>query len=180
MYLNLIYVALLLLSSSRLSFLLYLNHIYVAYMYLDSLVVHTMDTAESSLNAKGKGSKKVVGSNPRAKPTNWPSAISEFLLDWYIEKKLVMPPKTSFKRLHHTACTSAINSNYGTTYSVDQVHRHWRRHRDTWGLVAKYLNESGGGFDSEQKLFTLSKSTMDNLTVFICCLNDPNICTYRI
>uniref|UniRef100_K3YDW2 Uncharacterized protein n=1 Tax=Setaria italica TaxID=4555 RepID=K3YDW2_SETIT len=94
------------------------------------------------MNAKGKGSKKASGSNPRAKPTNWPIAISEFLLGWYIEKKLAMPPKTSFKKLHHTACTSAVNSNYGTTYSVDQVHRHWRRHRDTWGLVAKYLNES--------------------------------------
>lgn len=144
------------------------------------LVVHTMDTAQSSRSYKGKGSKKDAASNPRAKPTNWPTAISEFLLDWYIEKKLTMPPKTSFKRLHHTACTSAVNSKYGTTYSVDQVHRHWRRHRDTWGLVAKFLNESGGGWDSDQKLFTLSQSILASLSIIIYCFSYHIIYIYCI
>ncbi|CAN6362918.1 unnamed protein product [Urochloa humidicola] len=135
-----------------------------------------MDTAESSLHAKGKGSKKAAGSNPRAKPINWPTTISEFLLDWYIEKKLTMPPKTSFKKLHHTECTKAVNAKYATTYSVDQVHRHWRRHRDTWGLVAKYLNyESGAVWDAEQKLFQLSESTLENLSA-----NDRGILTKPI
>ncbi|CAN6275245.1 unnamed protein product [Urochloa humidicola] len=135
-----------------------------------------MDTAESSLHAKGKGSKKAAGSNPRAKPINWPLGISEFLLDWYIEKKLTMPPKISFKKLHHTECTKAVNAKYGTTYSVDQVHRHWRRHRDSWGLVAKYLNyESGAGWDAEQKLFQLSESTLENLSA-----NDRGILTKSI
>ncbi|XP_062188665.1 uncharacterized protein LOC133891959 [Phragmites australis] len=126
--------------------------------------VHTMDTAESSLNAKGKGGEKAVGSNPRAKATNWPTAISEFLLDWYIEKKLAMPPNTSFKKLHHTSCTSTVNSKYGTTYTVDQVHHHWKRHKDTWGLVTKHLHESSGGSDDSTKMVTLSQSTLNDLS----------------
>ncbi|CAN6201335.1 unnamed protein product [Urochloa humidicola] len=135
-----------------------------------------MDTAESSLHAKDKGSKKAAGSNPRAKAINWPTTISEFLLDWYIEKKLTMPPKTSFKKLRHTECTKAVNAKYATTYSVDQVHHHWRCHRDTWGLVAKYLNyESGAGWDVEQKLFQLSESILENLSA-----NDREILTKPI
>ena len=34
-------------------------------------VVHSMDTGESSMNAKGKGGEKAAGSNPKAKATNW-------------------------------------------------------------------------------------------------------------
>ena len=119
------------------------------------------------MNAKGKGVEKARGSNPRAKATNWPLAISEYLLDWFIEKKLSMPPKSIFKKMHHTACTSAVNAKYGTTYTVDQVHRHWRRHKDTWGLVAKHMNESGGGFDYDTKMLTLSNSTLTELSVSI-------------
>ena len=128
------------------------------------------------MNAKGKGGEKAAGSNPRAKATNWPPAISEFLLDWYIEKKLAMPPKTFFKKMHHTACTSAVNSKYGTTYTVEQVHRHWRRHKDTWGLVAKHMNESGGGWDYDTKMVTLSKSTLNELSVIISCLSSHLTC----
>ena len=115
------------------------------------------------MNAKGKGGEKAAGSNPRAKATNWPAVISEFLLDWYIEKKLAMPPKSVFKKMHHTACTSAVNSKYGTTYTVDQVQCHWRRHKDTWVLVAKHMNESGSGWDDDTKMVTLFKSTLSEL-----------------
>jgi len=38
-----------------------------------------MDTGESSMNAKGKGGENAAGSNPRAKATNWPAVISEFV-----------------------------------------------------------------------------------------------------
>jgi len=69
-----------------------------------------------------KGAEKARGSNPRAKATNWPLAISKYLLDWFIEKKLSMPPKSVFKK--NTSCTSAVNAKYDTTYTVDQVHRH--------------------------------------------------------
>ncbi|WVZ57253.1 LOW QUALITY PROTEIN: hypothetical protein U9M48_007658 [Paspalum notatum var. saurae] len=116
---------------------------------------------KNCVDVKGKGGEKA-----RAKATSWPAVISEFLLDWYIEKKLAMPPKTCFKRLHHTACTTAINSKYGTTYTVDQVQRHWRRHKDTWGLVAKHMNESGGGWDENTKLVTVFEVTMAELSYF--------------
>ena len=48
-----------------------------------------------------------------------------------------------FKKLHHTACTKAVNEKYGSTYGVDQVHRHFRRHKETWALVARHMNASG-------------------------------------
>ncbi|KAJ1259066.1 hypothetical protein BS78_10G124900 [Paspalum vaginatum] len=74
-----------------------------------------------------------------------------------------MPPNTCFKRLHHTACTTAVNSKYESTYTVDQVQRHWRRHKDTWGLVAKHMNESGGGWDESTKMVTVSQATLKEL-----------------
>ena len=149
----------LLFSSSKYFPVLLLAVFFTVIFFYSSL---TMDTGESSMNAKGKGGEKAAGSNLRAKATNWPPAISEFLLDWYIEKKLAMPPKTFFKKMHHTACISTVNSKYGTTYTVEQVHCHWRRHKDTWGLVAKHMNESGVGWDYDTKMVTLSKSTLNN------------------
>ncbi|XP_073367673.1 uncharacterized protein [Aegilops tauschii subsp. strangulata] len=126
------------------------------------LVVHKMDEAESNMISKGKECKG--DKNARAKAINWPVAISEFLLDWYIEKKIEMPPKAVFKKMHHTACTTAINKKYGCSYSVEQVQRHFRRHKETWGLVARYSNESGSGFDGVNKQVMLSQSTLDGLS----------------
>ncbi|XP_044447928.1 uncharacterized protein [Triticum aestivum] len=121
-----------------------------------------MDEAESNMSSKGKECKG--DKNARAKAINWPIAISEFLLDWYIEKKIEMPPKAVFKKMHHNACTAAINKKYGCSYSVEQVHRHFRRHKETWGLVARYSNESGSGFDDVNKQVLLSQSTLDTLS----------------
>lgn len=112
---------------------------------------------------------KELGDQVRLKPINWPPAFSEFLLDWYIEKKLELPPKGVIKKMHHTACTSAINAKYGSTYNVDQVQRHYRRHKETWALVACHLNESGGGWDETNKMLSLSQSTLDSLSVISCC-----------
>lgn len=132
-------------------------------------VAHTMDIGESKGKGRGKGkgksSKLAAG---RAKPINWPLELSEFLLDWYIEKKLQLPPKAVIKKIHHTACTSAINSKYGTTYTVDQVQRHYRRHKENWSLVARHLNESGNGWDETTKMLTLSQATLDALSVITC------------
>uniref|UniRef100_A0A0E0QJY0 Myb/SANT-like domain-containing protein n=1 Tax=Oryza rufipogon TaxID=4529 RepID=A0A0E0QJY0_ORYRU len=66
--------------------------------------------------------------------------------------------------MHHTACTSAINAKYGSTYNVDQVQRHYRRHKETWALVARHLNESSGGWDETNKMLSLSQSTLDSLS----------------
>ena len=65
--------------------------------------------------------------------------------------------------MHHTACTYVVNSKYGTTYTMDQVQCHWRRHKDTWVLVAKHMNERGGGWDDDTKMVTLFKSTLSEL-----------------
>lgn len=134
-------------------------------------VVHNMDIGGSNKHGKGrsKARKGVGGSGVRLKPINWPPAFSEFLLDWYIEKKLELPPKGVIKKMHHTACTSAINAKYGSTYNVDQVQRHYRRHKETWALVACHLNESGGGWDETNKMLSLSQSTLDSLSVISCC-----------
>lgn len=72
------------------------------------------------------------------------------------------------KKIHHTACTSAINSKYGTTYTVDQVQHHYRRHKENWSLVARHLNESGNGWDETTKMLTLSQATLDALSVITC------------
>ena len=125
------------------------------------LVVHKMDEAESNMISKGKECK--VDKNARAKAINWHVAISEFFLDWYIET----PPKAVFKKMHHTACIAAINKKYGCSYSVEQVQRHFRHHKETWGLVARYSNESGSGFDDVNKQVMLSQSTLDGLSVII-------------
>ncbi|KAL6598515.1 hypothetical protein ACP70R_046214 [Stipagrostis hirtigluma subsp. patula] len=57
----------------------------------------------------------------------------------------------------------------------EQVHRHFRRHRDTWGLVAKHLNESGNGWDDNTKTLILSQSTLNGLSA-----NDRGILTKPI
>uniref|UniRef100_A0A8R7K0L1 Uncharacterized protein n=1 Tax=Triticum urartu TaxID=4572 RepID=A0A8R7K0L1_TRIUA len=80
--------------------------IYVMY----HLVVHKMDEAERNMNSKGKECKG--DKNARAKAINWHVAISELLLDRYIEKKIEMPPKAVFKKMHHTTCIAAINKKY--------------------------------------------------------------------
>lgn len=122
-----------------------------------------MDIGESNKKTKGKTSDKAGLSSAKVKAISWPTTIPEFLLDWYIEKKLELPPKVVFKKMHHTACTSMINAQYATTYTVNQVHRHFRRHRDTWLLVARHLNESGGGWDNTNKMLILSQSSLDYL-----------------
>ncbi|XBI57640.1 hypothetical protein VPH35_038999 [Triticum aestivum] len=126
--------------------------------------VHKMDEAERNMSSKGKECKG--DKNASAKAINWPIAISEFLLDWYIEKKIEMPPKAVFKKMHHNACTSAINEKYGCSYSVQQVHCHFRCHKETWGQVARYSNESGSGFDDVNKQVLLSQSTLDTLSFY--------------
>uniref|UniRef100_A0A453PIA1 Myb/SANT-like domain-containing protein n=1 Tax=Aegilops tauschii subsp. strangulata TaxID=200361 RepID=A0A453PIA1_AEGTS len=100
-----------------------------------------MDIGESKKN--GKGSTRAGTSGPRAPKIHWPQALSEFVLDWYIEKKMELPPKVVFKKLHHNACTKVVNEKYGSTYTVEQVHRHFRRHKETWALVARHMNASG-------------------------------------
>ncbi|XP_025881212.1 uncharacterized protein [Oryza sativa Japonica Group] len=127
-------------------------------------VAHTMDIGESKGKGRGKGKSSNLAAG-RAKPINWPLALSEFLLDWYIEKKLQLPPKAVIKKIHHTACTLAINSKYGTTYTVDQVQHHYRRHKENWSLVARHLNESGNGWDETTKMLTLSQATLDALLI---------------
>uniref|UniRef100_A0A0E0QNH9 Fe2OG dioxygenase domain-containing protein n=1 Tax=Oryza rufipogon TaxID=4529 RepID=A0A0E0QNH9_ORYRU len=47
----------------------------------------------------------------------------------------------------------------------DQVQRHYRRHKETWALVARHLNESGGGWDETNKMLSLSQSTLDSLSI---------------
>lgn len=130
-------------------------------------VVHTMDTGESNKKTKRKTSDKAGSSSVRVKAISWPTAISEFVLDWYLEKKLELPPKVPYKKTHHTACTSTLNAKYDTTYTVNQVHRHFRLHRETWLLVARHLNESGGGWDDTNKMLILSQSSLDYLSVCI-------------
>ncbi|OEL25097.1 hypothetical protein BAE44_0013883, partial [Dichanthelium oligosanthes] len=103
----------------------------------------------------------------RAKATNWPRIMSKFLLDWYLEKKRKMPPKTKFKKMHHVCCTSAVNAKFRTTYSVDQVHRHFRRFKEIWIVVTRYANETGSRFNNKHKMLILPPATMASLPVSI-------------
>ena len=123
----------------------------------------TIDIGESNKN--GKGSTRAGTSGPRAPKTHWPQALSEFVLDWYIEKKMELPPKAVFKKLHHNACTKAVNEKYGSTYTFEQVHRHFRHHKETWALVARHMNASGNGWDNLTKMVTLSKTALDERSV---------------
>lgn len=101
----------------------------------------------------------------RAKATNWPRVMSKFLLDWYLDKKKGMPPKTKFKKIHHVWCTSAVNAKFRTTYSVDQVHRHFRRFKEIWIVVTRYVNETGSKFNSKHKMLILPPATMASLPI---------------
>ncbi|KAL6607729.1 hypothetical protein ACP70R_040792 [Stipagrostis hirtigluma subsp. patula] len=116
---------------------------------------HIMDLGEGNTNTRVK----------RQKATNWPRFMSKFLLDWYLEKKKGMPPKTKFKKVHHVWCTSAVNAKFKTTYSVDQVHRHFRRFKEIWIVVTKYVNENGSKFDKKHKMLILPPSTMARLPI---------------
>ncbi|KAK3140551.1 hypothetical protein QOZ80_5AG0402520 [Eleusine coracana subsp. coracana] len=91
--------------------------------------------------------------------------MSKFLLDWYLEKKKGMPPKTKFKKEHHIWCTSAVNGKFKTSFSVDQVHRHFRRFKEIWIIVIRYANEDGSRFDKKHKMLVLPPSTMARLPI---------------
>jgi hypothetical protein len=91
--------------------------------------------------------------------------MSKFLLDWYLEKKKGMPPNAKFKKEHHVWCTSAVNTKFKTTFSIDQVHRHFRRFKEIWIIVARYANENGSRFDKKHKMLVLPSSTMARLPV---------------
>lgn len=116
---------------------------------------HNMDLEEGNVTIRVK----------RAKATNWPRVMSKFLLDWYLEKKKGMPPKTKFKKIHHVWCTSAVNTKFRTTYSVDQVHRHFRRFKEIWIIVTRYVNETGSRFNNKHKMLILPPATMASLPV---------------
>ncbi|XP_062180571.1 uncharacterized protein LOC133884970 isoform X1 [Phragmites australis] len=116
---------------------------------------HNMDLGEGNTNTRVK----------RAKATNWPRVMSKFVLDWYLEKKKGMPPKTKFKKVHHVWCTSAVNAKFKTTFSVDQVHRHFRRFKEIWIIVTKYVNENGSRFSKKHKMLILPPSTMASLPI---------------
>ncbi|RLN30451.1 hypothetical protein C2845_PM05G26000 [Panicum miliaceum] len=116
---------------------------------------HNMDMQEGNTTTRIK----------RAKATNWPRVMSKFLLDWYLEKKRGMPPKTKFKKMHHVWCTSAVNSKFRTNYSVDQVHRHFRRFKEIWIIVTRYANVTGSRFNSKHKMLILPAATMASLPI---------------
>ncbi|KAL6897863.1 hypothetical protein ACP4OV_006822 [Aristida adscensionis] len=116
---------------------------------------HMMDLGEGNTNPRVK----------RQKATNWPRVMSKFVLDWYLEKKKGMPPKTKFKKVHHMWCTSAVNAKFKTTFSVDQVHRHFRRFKEIWIIVTKYANENGSRFDNRNKMLILPPPTMARLPI---------------
>lgn len=118
---------------------------------------HNMDLEEGNVTIRVK----------RAKATNWPRVMSKFLLDWYLEKKKGMAPKTKFKKIHHVWCTSAVNTKFRTTYSVDQVHRHFRRFKEIWIIVTRYVNETGSRFNNKHKMLILPPATMASLPVSI-------------
>jgi hypothetical protein len=127
--------------------------IYCHYTFL--FVDHIMDLGEGNNTPRVK----------RAKATNWPRVMSKFLLDWYLEKKKGMPSKAKFKKEHHVWCTSAVNTKFKTTFSIDQVHRHFRRFKEIWIIVARYVNENGSRFDKKHKMLVLPPSTMARLPV---------------
>lgn len=122
----------------------------------------------------------VEGNTPtrikRAKATNWPRVMSKFLLDWYLDKKRGMPPKTKFKKMHHVWCTSAVNAKFRTAYSVDQVHRHFRRFKEIWIVVTRYANEIGSRFNNKRKILILPAATMASLPVSIIIRKDRLFC----
>lgn len=122
----------------------------------------------------------VEGNTPtrikRAKATNWPRVMSKFLLDWYLDKKRGMPPKTKFKKMHHVWCTSAVNAKFRTAYSVDQVHRHFRRFKEIWVVVTRYANETGSRFNNKRKILILPAATMASLPVSIIIRKDRLFC----
>uniref|UniRef100_A0A0E0KZ97 Myb/SANT-like domain-containing protein n=1 Tax=Oryza punctata TaxID=4537 RepID=A0A0E0KZ97_ORYPU len=101
----------------------------------------------------------------RARATNWPTLMSKFVLDWYLQKKKAMPPKTKtkFKKMHHHYCTSLLNATSETTFIVDQVHRHFRHFKEVWNIVARYMNVSGSRFDKKHKILILPPSTLASL-----------------
>ncbi|BAF16737.1 Os05g0182900 [Oryza sativa Japonica Group] len=101
----------------------------------------------------------------RARATNWPTVMSKFVLDWYLQKKKEMPPKTKFKKMHHHYCTTVLNARFETTFTVDQVHRHFRRFKEVWNIVARYMNMSGSRFDKKHKMLILPPSTLASLPI---------------
>lgn len=111
---------------------------------------HIMDLGEDQNSFKTK----------RSRATNWPSVMSKFLLNWYLEKKKAMPPKTKFKKTHHHYCQAALNARFESSYTVDQVHRHLRRFKEVWNIVARYMNEKGSRFDKKNKMLILPSATM--------------------
>ncbi|KAG8067378.1 hypothetical protein GUJ93_ZPchr0005g15853 [Zizania palustris] len=114
---------------------------------------HIMDISEDKNNSKIK----------RARATNWPAVMSKFVLEWYLDKKKEMPPKSKFKKLHHYHCRTILNSRFETTFTVDQVHRHFRRFKEVWNIVARYMNVSGSKFDKKHKMLVLPPSTLASL-----------------
>ncbi|VAH15246.1 unnamed protein product [Triticum turgidum subsp. durum] len=71
-----------------------------------------------------------------------------------------MPPKTKFKKTHHHYCQAALNARFESAYTVDQVHRHLRRFKEVWNIVARYMNENGSRFDKKNKMLILPSATM--------------------
>ncbi|KAL5202640.1 hypothetical protein ABZP36_013592 [Zizania latifolia] len=114
---------------------------------------HIMDISEDKNNSKIK----------RARATNWPAVMSKFVLEWYLDKKKEMPPKSKFKKMHHHHCRAILNSRFETTFTVDQVHRHFRRFKEVWNIVARYMNASGSRFDKKHKMLVLPPSTLASL-----------------
>ncbi|KQK07173.1 uncharacterized protein LOC100835534 isoform X1 [Brachypodium distachyon] len=114
---------------------------------------HAMDLVEDQNNLKTK----------RSRATNWPKVMSKFLLEWYLEKKKAMPPKSKFKKIHHHYCQSALNARFESAYTVDQVHRHLRRFKEVWSIVARYMNENGSRIDKKNRMLILPSATMSAL-----------------
>uniref|UniRef100_J3KTY0 Uncharacterized protein n=1 Tax=Oryza brachyantha TaxID=4533 RepID=J3KTY0_ORYBR len=84
--------------------------------------------ARAMARVHARQAKDLGGSGAREKPINWPTTLSKFLLDWYV-KKIELPPKGVIKKIHHTVCILAMNAKHGTTYTIDQVQRHYKRHK---------------------------------------------------
>jgi len=83
------------------------------------------------MNTKGKGGEKAGGSNPRAKATNWPPEFSPRL----VHREVVYASKICFQEEASHSLYNCSKLKYGTTYTMEQVHHHWRWQRilgDLW------------------------------------------------
>ena len=110
------------------------------------------------MEAKGQGEA--------SGPTTWNSAASTFMLN-YLAEMVRNGTRTSsgFKKVHLNMCARALNDQFKSSYSGDNMKNHLRTWQRKFSKILRLKTVSAAGWDEDNCIITLDDEHYANYIV---------------